>query len=164
MLKLSDIIKSGGGNAKINRFINRYVLSKKEKKDIVDEIKTISSSSGSGSGGSSGEGNKLIEYLYLKTSLSNLSVGMLTIYLENAIILAYKGVNQMSTSGSILEISFGSSYASTTLPKVIKVLKGVFVKNGTLYDCTSFDKLVETNNLNTSNFSEITEEEYDNYK
>lgn len=39
MIKLSDIIKSGGGNAKINRFINRYVLSKKEKKDIINEIK-----------------------------------------------------------------------------------------------------------------------------
>lgn len=45
MIKLSDIIKSGGGNAKINRFINRYVLSKKEKKDIVNEIKTKGSSS-----------------------------------------------------------------------------------------------------------------------
>lgn len=39
MLKLSDIIKSGGGNAKINRFVNRYILSKKEKKDIVEAIK-----------------------------------------------------------------------------------------------------------------------------
>ena len=39
MIKLSDIIKSGGGNAKINRFINRYVLSKQEKKDIVEAIK-----------------------------------------------------------------------------------------------------------------------------
>lgn len=49
MIKLSDIIKSGGGNAKINRFINRYVLSKKEKKDIVNEIKTKGSSSGGSS-------------------------------------------------------------------------------------------------------------------
>lgn len=39
MIKLSDIIKSGGGNAKINRFINRYVINKKEKKDIIKEIK-----------------------------------------------------------------------------------------------------------------------------
>lgn len=44
MIKLSDIIKSGG-NAKINRFINRYVLSKKEKKDIINEIKNNGSSS-----------------------------------------------------------------------------------------------------------------------
>ena len=44
MIKLSDIIKSGG-NAKINRFINRYVLSKKEKKDIVDKIKNNKHSS-----------------------------------------------------------------------------------------------------------------------
>lgn len=44
MIKLSDIIKSGGGNAKINRFINRYVLSKKEKKDIINGIKEGGSS------------------------------------------------------------------------------------------------------------------------
>ena len=49
MIKLSDIIKSGGGNEKINRFINRYVLSKKEKKYIINEIKTKGSSSGGSS-------------------------------------------------------------------------------------------------------------------
>ena len=49
MIKLSDIIKSGGGNEKLNRFINRYVLSKKEKKDIINEIKTKGSSSGGSS-------------------------------------------------------------------------------------------------------------------
>lgn len=47
MIKLKEIIKSGGGNAKINRFINRYVLSKKEKKDIINEIKNIKSNSSS---------------------------------------------------------------------------------------------------------------------
>jgi len=49
MIKLSDIIKSRRGNPKIKRFINRYVLSKKEKKDIINEIKTKGSSSGSSS-------------------------------------------------------------------------------------------------------------------
>lgn len=39
MYKLKDIIKSGGGNAKINRFINKYILSKDEKKDVIKEIK-----------------------------------------------------------------------------------------------------------------------------
>lgn len=39
MYKLKDIIKSGGANAKINRFINKYILSKDEKKDVIKEIK-----------------------------------------------------------------------------------------------------------------------------
>ena len=39
MYKLKDIIKSGRGNAKINRFINRYILSRDEKKDVIQEIK-----------------------------------------------------------------------------------------------------------------------------
>ena len=38
MYKLKDIIKSGGGNAKINRFINKYILSRDEKKDVIKEI------------------------------------------------------------------------------------------------------------------------------
>ena len=38
MDKLKDIIKSAGGNAKINRFINKYILSRDEKKDVIKEI------------------------------------------------------------------------------------------------------------------------------
>lgn len=61
MIKLSDIIKSGGGNAKINRFINRYVLSKKEKKDIVEAVKE--SEKGSSSNNSENIDIKCFEYI-----------------------------------------------------------------------------------------------------
>lgn len=39
MYKLKDIITSGGSNTKINKSIDRYILSKKEKKDIIKNIK-----------------------------------------------------------------------------------------------------------------------------
>lgn len=57
MYKLKDIIASGGGNNKINKFINKYVLSKKEKKEIIKEIKE---NKGSNIGDSS------IKYRYYK--------------------------------------------------------------------------------------------------
>ena len=59
MIKLKEIIKSGGGNAKINRFINRYVLSKKEKNEIINEIKNIK-----GNGSSSGSSSKYAPRYY----------------------------------------------------------------------------------------------------
>lgn len=40
----------GGGNNKINKFINRYILSKKEKKDIINELKDNNSTNQSSSG------------------------------------------------------------------------------------------------------------------
>lgn len=39
MYKLKDIISSGGTNPKINKAIDRYELSKDEKKDIINTIK-----------------------------------------------------------------------------------------------------------------------------
>ena len=59
MIKLKEIIKSGGGNTKINRFINRYVLSKKEKNEIINEIKNIK-----GNGSSSGSSIKYVPKYY----------------------------------------------------------------------------------------------------
>lgn len=50
MYKLKDIISSGGTNPKINKAIDRYELSKDEKKDIISTIKTNVPQSG-GSGG-----------------------------------------------------------------------------------------------------------------
>lgn len=47
MYKLKDIIASSGSNAKINKSIDRYVLSKKEKKDIIKNIKDISQNNNS---------------------------------------------------------------------------------------------------------------------
>ena len=60
MIKLKEIIKSGGGNAKINRFINRYVLSKKEKNEIINEIKNIK---GNGSSSSVSQYDEYYEYI-----------------------------------------------------------------------------------------------------
>ena len=51
MYKLKDIISSGGTNPKINKAIDRYELSKDEKKDIISTIKTnVPQSGGSGGG------------------------------------------------------------------------------------------------------------------
>lgn len=47
MYKLKDIIASSGSNAKINKSIDRYVLSKKEKKDIIKQIQNKGGSSSS---------------------------------------------------------------------------------------------------------------------
>lgn len=58
MYKLKDVIASGGKNPKINKALDRYELSKEEKKDIVNEVKNIS-----GSGGSTSSGGSNIEYL-----------------------------------------------------------------------------------------------------
>ena len=46
MYKLKDIISSGGTNTKINKAIDRYELSKDEKKDIISTIKTNVSQGG----------------------------------------------------------------------------------------------------------------------
>ena len=39
MFKLIDIIKGSGSNPKLNKFLNRYVISKKEKTNLIKEIK-----------------------------------------------------------------------------------------------------------------------------
>lgn len=39
MFKLIDVIKGGGSNPKLNKFLNRYVISKKEKINLIKEIK-----------------------------------------------------------------------------------------------------------------------------
>lgn len=49
MFKLIDIIKRGGSNPKLNKFLNRYVISKKEKTNLIKEIKNSK-------GGSSSDG------------------------------------------------------------------------------------------------------------
>lgn len=61
MYKLKDIIASGGKNPKINKAIDRYELSNKEKKDIIDEVKNISCSGGGTSSGDDCE-NMYISY------------------------------------------------------------------------------------------------------
>mgnify|MGYP006969206798 CR=1 FL=1 len=52
MYKLKDIISSGGTNPKINKAIDRYELSKDEKKDILNTIKNTAQGGGDAPGGS----------------------------------------------------------------------------------------------------------------
>ncbi len=47
MFKLIDIIKGGGSNPKLNKFLNRYVISKKEKTNLIKEIKNSKGGSSS---------------------------------------------------------------------------------------------------------------------
>lgn len=49
MFKLIDIIKGGGSNPKLNKFLNRYVISKKEKTNLIKEIKNSKGGSSSDS-------------------------------------------------------------------------------------------------------------------
>ena len=83
MIKLSDIIKSGGGNAKINRFINRYVLSKKEKKDIVEAIKENNDGENQNNFGT--------DFLYLKSTTSIKSADSIPVFYP-----FYRGINKIA--------------------------------------------------------------------
>ena len=70
MYKLKDIITSGGSNAKINKSIDRYILSKKEKKDIIKNIKNIKNNSQNNNSSTLSKGKKILsEYYYFNLGL-----------------------------------------------------------------------------------------------
>lgn len=90
MYKLKDIISSGGTNPKINKAIDRYELSKDEKKDIINSIKNVQQG---------GEGNADGDVIkYIDPSKSQLAAGLL----ESAIFIKL----QLEEGVIILPMSF----------------------------------------------------------
>lgn len=69
MYKLKDIISSGGTNPKINKAIDRYELSKDEKKDIINTIKNTQQG-----GGDTPSGERNVEYLDFTTNPDNIAI------------------------------------------------------------------------------------------
>lgn len=153
MFKLSDIIKSGGGNAKINRFINRYVLSKKEKKDIINGIKE--------SEGSSSE----IKYKYYSIPITDAGyiVGMCITVVPT--LVRYNGSFAMGSY--IKEWVLNSDWFSTAINvinlkiKVLDIEYAIYNNNEyweTYYIKGTFKQLVKQ--MMNYDVVEITEEEY----
>ena len=73
MFKLIDIIKGGGSNPKLNKFLNRYVISKKEKTNIIKEIKNSK-------GGSSTTYNRYYKFIKSADSTIGEALGILLPY------------------------------------------------------------------------------------
>lgn len=186
MIKLSDIIKSGGGNAKINRFINRYVLSKKEKKDIINEIKE-------GGGSSISENKKyfkpninitkleLSEYIEgnLYQGLGNIPIRNLTVYSGftlnyissiNGLLycVTYKN-NSNNTNVDIpyYVIDFNSKECLNATGVTIRynnyphiVLKNAYLESGLEIPEQYYEIINTIETLFNQIFTEITKEEY----
>lgn len=113
MIKLSDIIKSGGGNAKINRFINRYVLSKKEKKDIIETIKT--------NGGEGGSSSKKGEYLYYEIAANNVDAA-----LQLLMITDFRFIDWLYDDNYNKEIIYAETVSQISYEPIVKVRKDYF--------------------------------------
>ena len=168
MIKLKEIIKSGGGNAKINRFINRYVLSKKEKNEIINEIKNIK-----GNGSSSGSYIKYIPR-YFSVDWSKCSEGWLKIFESNNnqyfFLQPFATVKCVKDEMVIIN-AYGVSSDNVLLVKAFSYIpccfKGDFIIHNGIF---TFEQCIEAINiiLSTQNMpiltlegiTEITEEEY----
>lgn len=138
MIKLSDIIKSGGGNAKINRFINRYVLSKKEKKDIVEAIKE---------GGKSENVKKEYEYYRIINSFNEWSGMLSTMFHMTWIDTIIDTDTHQRIWGEL-----GSPITGSTA--IAKIRKGVY-KNTASYDDRWVGTIINFSQMGTSTFKEI---------
>ena len=148
MIKLSDIIKSGGGNAKINQFINKYVINKKEKKNIIKEIKECK-------GSSSGSYSKYItKYYRFKEGISD----------EVTQFAAYGSTIKIDRDG---DISITFTIELTGADNTIKMLGFSFNPLyteivGTKMYIDSFEELVDNGGFSEMKqyVERITEEEY----
>ena len=137
MIKLSDIIKSGGGNAKINRFINRYVLSKKEKKDIIDGIKE-------------GGGSSSNDIVYYKSIVDELDNGygrdlMDTLYSLSTIMHLGIYCDDWDYGNRLIgyNITFGEKHYNNRIIYGITVTKSKVINNGNIFELKSFEELFE---------------------
>lgn len=158
-MKIQDIFnlpKNKGGAKLFQRIMNRYGIPKEDSVELKNNVDNSSS------GGGGGE----IKYLYICFSITATQANRDTVlsYLGNAQIVEYKG--KLSIGTIIKSITMSSPYtmAGTTPPQYVKIVKGIIIQNGKTYDCTSFDKLIQNEGVDSSKFYEITEEEYNNYK
>lgn len=119
------------------------------------KVKTNVPKGEGGSGG--GGGSNVIEYLYLSKGTGTL------MNLNKSIPIEWKGKNMMTNKVMSISLQSADSYGSMTPLTVLKVIKGIVVIDGVEYDNTSYEKLLQSNGINSSHFTEITEEEYNNY-
>lgn len=155
MIKLSDIIKSGGGNAKINRFINRYVLSKKEKKDIIDGIKEGGESS-----------SKIDEDCYYILSCygeeirsdfqgnSNLLITIPQMVIRSN--LSTEKVIPTIIYNTYFGMNFDQSIGAIVIPKMINGVDGILITINTLMSTEIGQDLVEIINMIIKEYGELT--------
>ena len=158
MIKLSDIIKSGGGNAKINRFINKYVLSKKEKKDVISAIKENSDGENQNNFGT--------DFLYVKNTSDIKDAAGINVFYP-----FYRGLNKIyPRPGESIEtkrVYFTTVDESNYGMHAVEIFKvkdltcvtidGITVK----LDSTSYNSLIESlvNSYISSGYSEFSKEE-----
>lgn len=126
------------------------------------EIKDLSS----GGDSSSNENTGQIEYLYICFSMTatNLTRDIMLTYLGNAQIVEYKGKLLIAPTVKSITLASPNTMAGNTPPQYAKIVKGIVTNNGVTCDCTSFDKFIQNEGVDSSKFYEITEEEYNNYK
>lgn len=118
------------------------------------EDNTLSSvTSGSGSGES--DGIMEVEYLYIKgPALSyNKAIGVVG-------AVGKYSVGTTSLPNTFTAFSAGGIYTATI--KGFKLVKGLFKENNTIYNTTTYDKFIETYELDPSSYEEITKEYYEN--
>lgn len=149
MYKLSDIISKGGNNDKINKFINRYVVSKKEKEDIIEAIKNKNSSSDVSSS----------NYIYLNVENLEYYDKIKLIACSNLVFISLNGEELIVPSGYILaNVDAYATFVSATIKLCIDLnLKVCALSLGTISIKDFANQLI---GINIDDYDKITEEEF----
>ena len=160
-MKIQDIFnlpKNRGGAKLFQRIMNRYGIPKEDSKELKNNIDNSSSGGGENTG--------QIEYLYICFSMTatNPTRDIMLTYLGNAQIVEYKGKLLIAPTVKNITLASPNTMAGNTPPQYAKIVKGIVTNNGVTCDCTSFDKFIQNEGVDSSQFYEITEEEYNNYK
>lgn len=129
MYKLKDIISSGGTNPKINKAIDRYELSKDEKKDIINTIKNAQQGGGDISSTSS------LEYWNVNNSDKVLGeIGMLFIQMRydynGELYIASMIDYHKSKTGTVYAISIDRTMKIMMDSETITTVGEFLVSNG----------------------------------
>lgn len=169
MFKLIDIIKGGGSNPKLNKFLNRYVISKKEKTNLIKEIKNSK-------GGSSDslyfiiyKNNSLASNIFESSALSiitnafsgaNVGTGGYTYFINVPLICVTSGVFVPSENYLCFKINFGhiESYKSNEALPGMPISFDINSKED-IYNIVANDINVDVNVVKNE-MIEITEEQF----
>lgn len=125
-------------------------------KNLVREGTEIHINDLQSKGSSSGDGGIMeVEYLYIKGPA-------LTYYKAIGVVEAVGkySIGTASIPNTFTAFSAGGTYIATI--KGFKLVKGLFKENNTIYDTTTYNKFIETYELDPSSYEEITKEYYEN--
>lgn len=146
MYKLKDIISSGGTNPKINKAIDRYELSKDEKKDIINTIKNAQQGGGDTSSTSS------LEYWNVSNNNEGLGeIGMLFIQMR----YDYKGTLCIASMIDYYKDKMGAVYA-ISIDRSMKIM----MDPGTIITVDEFLASMGLSDFSALGWIKITEEEF----